>query len=89
MIFAEDAYATEGVTLSGVPRGTGLRMDRALENPIDLGAEGARAGAIPSESLRQKDKVFKRNAVPCGILPFVFDFFEDALSCGIFFVLFY
>ena len=38
---AGNASATEGVTLSGVPKGMGLSADSTLENPIKLGAEGA------------------------------------------------
>ena len=52
---AGNASATEGVTLSGVPKGMGLSADSTLENPIKLGAEGA--NAFVRQSLRQKDKV--------------------------------
>jgi len=38
---AGNAKATEGVTLSGVPKGTGLSADSTLENSIKLDAEGA------------------------------------------------
>lgn len=49
-----NAEATEGVTLSGVPKGMRLSADSTLENPIKLGAEGANTQC---QSLRQKDKV--------------------------------
>ena len=48
-------FATEGVTLSGIPQGMGLSADSTLEKPIKLGAEGA--SAFVRQSLRQKDKV--------------------------------
>lgn len=54
---AGDAFAADGVTLSGcrARRGKGPQADRALEKPIELGAEGAKR--TERKSLRQKDKV--------------------------------
>ena len=64
---AGNASATEGVTLSGVPKGMGLSADSTLENPIKLGAEGA--NAFVRQSLRQKDKVrYIYSAYICALL---------------------
>ncbi len=41
-MFAEEAFAAEGVTLSGFPLGKGLQTDITLEKLIKLSAEGAR-----------------------------------------------
>jgi len=48
--------ATEGVTLSGIPKGMGLSADSTLENAIRLAAEGAMQQC---KSLRQKDKALQ------------------------------
>ena len=53
-MFAEEADAAEGVTLSGFPMGKGLQTDITLENPIKLGAEGARLKTVNLSGKRTK-----------------------------------
>ena len=52
--FGKLHFAAEGVTLSGVRKDEDRYADRALETPIQLGAEGASAAAPNSQAKGQR-----------------------------------